>query len=228
MKEMKKQSASLYIIPLIILAGVILLIAFIYLISLSLENNEPEETEIVRECRDIQIPYNYAEEYQETVPYADVVCESREISYYIDNFVLNYNICNEYQDICKKYTLGICTDKTTFCVDRTISCSLNLKNLDSEKSGTWTIRFNFYEIGTETAIKTDDISLFIYPQTTWEFTGIGRIQSEGQNGDANKDIFCYYHRINLPTKQVCRDVTRYREVTRTRTTTRYRTETKCD
>ena len=38
--------------------------------------------------------------------------------------------------------------------------------------------------------------------------------------------YCYATIIYVPTKQVCRDVTKYREVQKTRTVTKYKTVTK--
>ncbi len=71
-------------------------------------------------------------------------------------------------------------------------------------------------------------SLFLYPQTQKTFTGIARITSEGIDGDTDKEITCGYVPSYIPTKQVCRDVTKYKEVTKNRTVIRYRTETVCD
>jgi len=191
-------------------------------------------------CRNVQVPYESQEEYikteyyTESVPYTDTECENKNIAYSIDNFRLVANNCNKEQDVCNKYFLGICSDKTTFCVDRTISCSLELRNLDSEERGAWTVRFNFYEVGTNNILKSSDPSNLVYAQTTNSFTGSARIISEGVDGDANKQLSCTYYVQNIPTKQVCKDVIRYKEVQRERQVTayrpvtKYRTEQKCD
>lgn len=217
----------------IIIICSIVVVAFLIILLL----NKPSSTGNIisdtnqnsqQSCREMQVPYDYIEEYQETVPYTDTECETKDLAYNIENFVMDYNTCNEYQDICNKYVLGFCTDKTTFCVDKSISCSLNLRNLDTEEQGSWDIKFSFYESGTSSVIQSKDVALFLYPQTSKTFTGVARIQSTGVSGDANKQITCSYTSSGIPTKQVCRDVTKYHEVTKTRTVTRYRTEEKCE
>lgn len=217
-------------LPIILTIVTIIVVVVLVLILL---NNKSPTGNVVNEgnqqtCKDVQVPYDYLEEYQETVPYTDTECETKDIPYNIENFVMDSNTCNEYQDICNKYIIGICSDKTTFCVDKSVSCSLDLRNLDTEEQGSWIIRFSFYESGTSSIIDSKDVSQFLYPQTTKKFTGVARIQSTGVDGDANKQITCSYIRATIPTKQICRDITKYQEVTKTRTVTRYRTEEKCE
>lgn len=187
-----------------------------------LQNQQPPKT-----CRDIQVPYDYLEQYSETVPYTDRVCESKNLPYSTDGFVqMPKNECTATG--CKDPILFgmICTNN--FCTDRTVSCSSGVKNLDSEESGVFGITFRFSQVGTDNTIKTEYVSESIYPQTRKEVTATTKIQSSGVDGDANKDITCSGQIITVPTKQVCRDVTKYREVTKTRTVTRYRTENKCE
>lgn len=62
---------------------------------------------------------------------------------------------------------------------------------------------------------TEQQSQYIYPQQSYEFTY--SLDSETSN------CIC---REQIPTKQVCRDVTLYRDVEKTRTV--YRTETQCN
>ena len=229
-KEIKKTSKAPYVIAfLLVVVAVIVVVALINSNSsmtgnvINSGNNEPTKS-----CKDVQVPYDYLEEYQETVPYTDRECESKNLAYSIDNFVVESNTCNKYEDDCHKWFLGLCTDKTTYCVDKSVSCSLLLRNLDTEERGSWTIRFSFYESGTSNIIKNEDVNLFLYPQSQDTIRGTTRIQSAGVDGDANKQVTCSYLAANIPTKQVCRDVTKYKEVTKTRTITRYRTENKCE
>jgi hypothetical protein len=228
-KDNKKKSNSLQ--NILIIGGIIILaiVAIVAFTNNSSTGNAISNLNSEKVCKEVQVPYDYIEEYQETVPYTDTECETKNLAYNVENFVMDYNTCNEYQDICNKYILGICSDKTTFCVDKSVSCSLDLRNLDTEEQGSWTIRFSFYETGTTNLIiDSKDVIQFLYPQTTKTFTGISRIQSEGVDGDANKQITCSYIRETIPTKQICKDVTKYKEVTKTRTVTRYRTEEKCE
>lgn len=192
------------------------------------QNIGAQSAETQKSCREVQVPYQEIEEYQETVPYTDRECETKELAYSITNFVLNYDTCNKQEYICKSSILGICTDKVYYCVDQSISCSLTLKNLDSEESGTWQITLSYIDESTRNTIKNDAVSEFLYPQTEKTLNSAVGITSAGVEGDANKDLTCVYTATTIPTKQVCRDVTKYKEVTKTRTVTKYKTEQQCD
>ena len=230
-EKAKEKHKNKYTLPIIF--GVVLAIVIIVIfafsnsqISNTSNNNQNQETK--KSCKDVQVPYDYLEEYQETVPYTDRECETKELAYSITNFVMGYNTCNKQEYICKDTFLGICTEKTYYCVDRSVSCSINLKNLDTEERGTWQITFNYLDQNTRNTIKSEIRSEFLYPQTEETLTSAVRVTSTGVEGDANKDTTCTYQATNVPTKQVCRDVTKYKEVTKTRTVTRYRTEEKCE
>lgn len=235
-KEQKPIIIAILIVVLVI-GGIFILVNLPTNYTGNVINNREDNQQ---NCREEQMPYKTEEEYLkteyyiETVPYIEEECETEELAYSIDNFVRSYNTCNEYEDICIKYFLGICTEKKTFCVDKSVSCSLNLRNLDNEEQGSWTIKFLFFEEGTSKDIDSDEISVFLYPQTSKTITGRTRIESEGEEGDANKEITCNYHRINLPTKKICEEITRYKEIQREkqitayRPVTKYKTETICD
>ncbi len=222
-----------------IIFGVVFIIIFLS-VTLTGRMGTFNSGTVTPKCRNVQVPYESQEEYMKTeyytesVPYTDTECENKNIAYSINNFRLVANNCNKEQDVCNKYFLGICSDKTTFCVDRTISCSLELRNLDSEERGVWTVHFNFYEVGTSKSIDSDDSSNLVYAQTTNTIMGVARIISSGVEGNANKQLSCSYTVSNIPTKQVCKDVIKYREVQRERQVTAYRpvtkykTEQKCD
>lgn len=194
------------------------------------QNQQPSQTQQPQKiCRDVQVPYDYLEQYSETVPYTDRVCESKNLPYSVDQFVMIKNDCTDRDCKDSDKILGlVCPNQ--FCTDKTVSCSLILKNLDNEQSGVWVTKFVFTTQGTSLTkqIKTEDVSSSLYPQTQETIVGTARIQSFGVDGDANKDITCAYTTTTIPTKQVCRDVTKYKEVTKTRTVTRYRTENKCE
>ncbi|MFT4308989.1 MAG: hypothetical protein ACMXYL_00705 [Candidatus Woesearchaeota archaeon] len=183
-------------------------------------------------CRYVQIPYEAQESYLrteyyvESVPYTHSECEEKDIPYSIESFRFLSNNCNQVQEICNKFFLGICTEKTTFCIDRTVSCTLDLTNLDSEERGYFTVRFNFFEQGSNNYIKHSDDSRLVYAQTRSSFSGSVRIISEGEDGDANKQLSCNHVLLRKPTKTVCRDVIQYRDVQRERQVTAYRPITK--
>lgn len=175
-------------------------------------------------CKDVQVPYDYVEEYQETVPYTDRECETKILVYSITDFVFGSSICNNRVEECRDYILGICISKIAYCTDRTVTCSLKVNNLDDER-GNWVIDFKFFKADSNSIDTIDTVSTWLYPHTSGIVTGRGKIIS--------KELFdtsytCSYSISNEPTKEVCREVIKYKEVTKTRTVTRYRTEQKCE
>ncbi len=218
---------------------VILFIILFYFLDLfgtvsfgSTQSQESEET-----CRDVEVPYETTEEfikteyYTETVPYTDQECTDKKLIYSITDFVRDYSTCNEKEEVChQSYPIIGCTDKTVYCVDRRVSCSLTVNNLDDEE-GTWDITFKFFVRGSDSTAATDSTSGWLYPRTSETFTGVGRITSKEL---LDTSYTCSYYVADEPTKQVCRDVIKYkevqksREVTAYRPVTKYRTEEKCD
>ena len=196
----------------------------------SLSSTKPTQT-----CKEVQVPYEKnietIEYYSETVPYIENVCNQEELPYKIENFVMNYNTCNEVKNDCESCWYGAC-NCVSYCVDKSISCSLDLTNLDNGDQGSWTINFLFYEQGKSNSIEEKEVSQFLYPQTTKTFTGVTRIQGSNLDDNANKDLACNYQRINLAQKNVCEEVTKYKEVQREKVvvkpTTDYKIETICE
>ncbi len=172
-----------------------------------------------------QVPYEEQEEYMETeyytesVPYTDQECENKQLVYSITNFE-NTGNCIDYDERCKDYFLGLCTEKEQYCVQKKVTSSLNLKNLDSER-GNWVIQFSYSLDGQ--LISTENMAKSLYPQESGSTGVLWTINGEVNN---KKDDRYSYQVINEPTKQVCRDVIKYREVQRERQVTAYRPVTK--
>jgi len=232
----KKEKTRSSKVPLIIIGSLIGFFALIWIISMIVNSNQPinnyqtnssnsdSSYSVNPSCRDVQTPYDYVEEYQESEPYTDQECESKTLVYSITNFVFISSTCNNQLEECTNYFLGICTDKIVYCTDRTLVCSVDINNLDDER-GSWTIKFNFYKQSDNSVGATDSPSTWLYPHTTETITGTGRITT--------KELYdtpysCSYSAVNEPTKQVCRDVIKYHDVTKTRTVTRYKTEQQCN
>ena len=189
-----------------------------------------------KRCSDVQVPYETQEEYMkteyytETVPYTDQECENKKLVYNVEDFAMDYQTCLKTEDKCIKYTLGICTQKETYCIDKEISCSLTINNLDNE-NGYWYFDFQFKDAATNNIAETNSRGSSIYPQSSQlyqasaEFTG---------RENAEKTYTCTYSFTNIPTKQVCRDVIKYKEIQKTRQVTaykpvtKYKTEQKCN
>lgn len=229
---MKKGQNGLKII--LVLLGIVVIICIIAIIFTA--NNLDGTGDVIagssedntKNCRDVQVSYEKQVTDSKTVQYTEQECESKDLPYNIANFVLNSNICNENKKECKSGFMGIPYDCIEYCVDKTISCSLDLKNLDNEKQGSWTIKFNFYDTSSRNTIIAKDTTLSLYPQTQKTFVGTARITSQGADGNADKDIGCNYVESSIPTKQVCRDVIKYKEVPETKTIIEYKTEEQCD
>ena len=218
---MKKGQATTYIIIAIVV--IVALGIFFLFIQPSLTGNVVNDGG-AKNCREVQEPYDYLEEYQETVPYTDTVCDSKVLVYNRGSFDLVSSVCNQKVEECQNYVLGICTSKIIYCTDRTITCSLEINNLDDE-SGVWQVDFNFFKSGSNNVEATASQSRGLDPHASGKAIGQGKITS--------KELYdttytCSYSISREPTKQVCRDVTQYKEVTKTRTIVRYRNAEVCD
>lgn len=214
----KRNKKKNYLLPFFIVAVIILGSS---LIMLSLNGHATKNEPI---CKDVEIPYDYNEEYLETVPYTDTECESKLLVYNRGDFDLVSSVCNQKIEECQSYFLGICTNKITYCTDRTITCSLGINNLDDEK-GVWKVDFNFFKYGSDEIEATASQSRMLDPYSSGDAIGQGEITSKELY---NSSYSCSYVISKEPTKQVCRDVTKYKEVTKTRVVTRYKNETICN
>ncbi len=183
-------------------------------------------------CKEVQVPYESQEEYMkteyytETVPYTDTECDYKNLVYSATNFENNGN-CVDYDERCKDYFLGICTEKETYCVEKRVISNLDLKNLDSER-GTWVIKFSYFLDGQ--LINSENMAKSLYPQESGSIGVIWTISGEENN---RKDDKYSYNVITIPTKKVCKDVIKYKEVKKERQVTaykpvtKYKTEQKC-
>jgi len=117
-------------------------------------------------------------------------CATQQISYSAANFNAN-SVCNNQ-------------DENGFCIDKTVTCSITINNLDGEIGGIFEISFKFFEQGNSGNILFSTSSeLFLEPGEQHTFEGIFNVQSQGEQGDANKDLTCFYNTINIPRKEVC-------------------------
>ncbi|MFA5797345.1 MAG: hypothetical protein WC916_04895 [Candidatus Woesearchaeota archaeon] len=196
-----------------------------------------EQTTKTPQCRDVQTSYESQEEYAkteyytETVPYTDQECEQKTLVYSVTNFIVESSVCNTQEEVChKSYPVIGCTDKTVYCVDRDVICTLSLNNLDTER-GSWTYTFSFFKLETNRVLTTATVSDWLYPQTSRTIRATGKITSKDE---INTRYSCSYAATYEPTKQICRDVIKYkdvqkeRQVTAYRPVTKYKTEQKCE
>lgn len=183
------------------------------------------------ECEKEKVPYEEEEEYIETVPYKDTVCEKEELPYSITNDRWDYSRCTDENTVCYEKEKNFwgneeCVDEETFCAEKQLSYSIDLKNLDQEKKGYFGVEIVFYKDGEE--YDTVPVNKYLYPQTTETFTGRITVTGESPSGDANQRFSANYRVIDVPTKDICEEVTKYKDVKRTKTVTKYRTEEVCN
>src|SRR3989344_7191232 len=159
-------------------------------------------TSTQQKCKNIEVPYEEQEEYlkteyyTESVPYTDRECEAKPLVY------------KKEMELCQNRISGI------FGVgDQKAKTSCKITNLDIE-SGIFSVRIGFNVVGGNQTLETTQ-NRFIYPQS-----------SEIFNYEVDAKINSCYCFEQAPTKQVFRDVTKYKEVPRERQFTAYRPITK--
>ena len=116
-------------------------------------------------------------------------CQETQISYSLRKFVKNQT-CNIFEG-------EICTDKNSFC-------SIEVKNLDDDITGIFTISFTHFELqNPENIIETESESFTLSPNEMRVFSSEIQIQSSGMDGNANKEISCTFASEEIPIKSIC-------------------------
>src|SRR3989338_9701141 len=104
-KEQKKRKNTINIIGLVIciIIGIVILIFLINSSNKSTigngQSSKQAQQQPQKSCRDTQVPYDYLEEYQETVPYTDRECETKDLVYSATNDKWNYETCNNWDEV---------------------------------------------------------------------------------------------------------------------------------
>ncbi|MFH1425563.1 MAG: hypothetical protein ABIG28_02420 [archaeon] len=112
-------------------------------------------------------------------------CRKEQISYSLLSTTSN-QVCDTFED------------KT--CIEKTITCSTNVLNLDQEIEGTFVMDFKYFELGNKgNIIQTLSNSETIPPRERVSIST--EITITGAN--ANKEITCSSLSNSTPTKQVC-------------------------
>lgn len=122
---------------------------------------------------------------------SESTCSTKQISYSMEN-LNKISICN--------------LNQSDICLDKTISCSIDIHNLDIETNGNFKMELIFLEKGKNKEIDGFDIKtsqLFVESLEYETFTDSTNIQSTGIDGLANKEISCFYNTIEVPVKEVC-------------------------
>ena len=191
-----------------------------YTVEVGKEVQEPYEAQ---EPYEVQEPYEAVEYYYETEPYTDRECESKKLSYKstIDE-VNRITRCTKDHQECQNYFLGVCTEWKTICDEYTQDCRFSVTNLDSE-SGSWRYKWSTKCVSPgckciDTRNLNQEYSIGLVEPTETKEAWAQIVYKPEHNQ------YCYATITYIPTKQVCRDVTKYKEVQKTRTVTKYQTK----
>ncbi len=112
-------------------------------------------------------------------------CNPSQVPYALENLEVA-SICNVLEE--------------EICIDRTTSCSLDVTNLHNTAGGQFTIIFSYTDANQQTyIIDTETISFNIAPQETLIFESETNVQSQGSQGDANRETTCSFSSEEIPT-----------------------------
>lgn len=113
-------------------------------------------------------------------------CKMTQISYSMENFQQN-STCNQY-------------DGQT-CINKEISCSIDIRNLDYEISGLFKVENYFIKKGDDRENAFDETlnELMISPRSSEHLTSSTNIQGPL----ADETIDCVFHTISAPEKETC-------------------------
>jgi len=231
-KEVYGKNKNLFIILGVVL-GISVLIFIIVILNESPIQKIPSITgEAIKEqnCRDVQVPYDYLEEYQETIPYTDQECNAIYMIWKPEYVGVYQNCiqeeCASYEQVCvEKNFWGNCIRYEprcagNKCVKYRQYCGLKIENKERE-GATFNLELYKWNQDTQTSTLVTTQNLWVPPldsaTATWNFVYL-----------PTEAVSCWYKVTNNPTRQECKEVIRYKEVTKTRTVTRYKTEQKCD
>lgn len=145
----------------------------------------------------------------------DVSVPYQEIESYTETIPYTDQEC-EAKPLVYKIEGGLCNNKNNGFLgfgrsNAQYSCTIT--NLD-DVGGVFYVNIGFNVQGQPLS---EDQSRFLYPQSSQTF-------SIERDADV-QNCFC---KEQAPTKQVCRDVIKYKDVQKTRTITKYKTESQCD
>lgn len=144
----------------------------------------------------------------------DVQVPYLKTEYYMETVPYTDTECQNVPLIYKKET-GSCTDRVSGLFglgDRPAKYSCTITNLDSV-GGTFSMNIGF-NAGGQKLETTQNKYIYAQSSETFEYQYDAKIDG------------CYCSE-QVPTKQVCHDVTKYRDVQRERQVTAYRTEQQC-
>jgi len=172
----------------------------------------------------VQIPYTGYVVGMEKEPFIQEECENVELKSVIEwgsreSLCLN-KICDRTEQYCiEKNFWGNCIEFRDRCIHEVCmkyrkKCSLIIENID-DTAGTWNFQGYSKNRVTNEEKLIDSISVYVKPtksgEVLWNF-----------DYDAGESIDCLYKQsVNLPTKTICEEKTKYRNKGTVEETIRY-------
>ncbi len=100
--------------------------------------------------------------------------------------------------------LSVCNNlQNNICVDKEVDCSIDVYNLEGN-GGVFAVNFVFFERGGDgTPLYSVVKEYFVGSLSNVVFEGSFSVQSEGESGNANKNIDCWALTDKTPVKNVC-------------------------
>ena len=117
-------------------------------------------------------------------------CFEEQISYSLRKSEEN-STCNEFNG--------------EVCVDKTVKCAVEVTNRDNETTGLFVINFGFFDrsLGEYAQIATSTKEGIVSSSSSENFESTLNLQTEGIDGNANKNIGCTFVTQQVPKKEVC-------------------------
>lgn len=100
--------------------------------------------------------------------------------------------------------ISVCNNlQNDVCIDKKVDCSIKVSNLDSN-GGVFAINFVFFERGGDgTPLYSVFKESFVGSLSNVVLEGSFSVQSEGESGNANKNIDCWALTDKTPVNSVC-------------------------
>jgi len=94
------------------------------------------------------------------------------------------------------------SEQNEICLDKTILCSLDVRNRDKKAAGNFKIELKFLQEGGSISEPIEKIVhlVFLEPEAQEHLEDSTTIQSTGEEGIANKNINCFYNTLEVPEK----------------------------
>ena len=112
-------------------------------------------------------------------------CQQTQISYSLTNLKTEY-VCTTFQN--------------GECLDKTVNCSIQVRNLDYTTSGIFVVSLKFFEKNNEAIIFQEiEKSTILEPR---EFN-ILEAEINLNSPNANKEVDCNFRSVQIPKKEIC-------------------------